>query len=188
MNPDYKKYFVFKLIVLILLMQTSGILLNLNVQLFAQNNQNCADILEKAEDAYYDGEFDTTLTLINNCLKLPDIGAEQRSMAYIILARTFIATNESEKSTQFINKILDLDRNYAPTIEQETPKFVMMVNQVIQERKTQTKLEEETGISSWIWIGAGGIVATAAVIAIISSGDNNPEKKDGSLPEPPEFP
>ena len=162
--------------------------MNNSIDLYAQTNQTCSEILEKAEDAFYDGEFGESIKLISSCLNKPSITAEQKSYAYTILTRNFIAMEQNEKAKEFINKNLDINPDYAPTIEQETPAFVNLVMQEREKRKKVVEVVEAAGISSWIWIGAGGVVATVAVIAIISSGDENKDKDKNPLPEPPEFP
>ena len=188
MIPFYRKIIVFKLIVLLLLLQSAGSYLKPDFGLFAQNNQICSENLEKAEDAYYDGEYTKTITLISNCLKEPNITNEQRVYAYTILSRTFLVMDEKAKAKEFINKIIDIKQDYLPTIEQETPNFVNFVLQVRKEREQIIKSKEESGISQWVWIGAGSAVATAAVIVLISSGNEDKDKKNNTLPEPPQFP
>ena len=188
MIPFYRKIIVFKLIVLLLLLQSAGSYLKPDFSLFAQNNQICSENLEKAEDAYYDGEYTKTITLISNCLKEPNITNEQRVYAYTILSRTFLVMDEKVKAKEFINKIIDIKQDYLPTIEQETPNFVNFVLQVRKEREQIIKSKEESGISQWVWIGAGSAVATAAVIVLISSGNEDKDKKNNTLPEPPQFP
>ena len=182
----YKKVVVFKLITLILLLQSFSGFFNADIGLFAQINQTCEENLEKADDAYYDSEFDEALRLIGLCLNQSDISNIHRSLAYTVFARTLMAMGESEKAKDYIGKILEINPDYEPTIEEETPKYVNMVSLVRKKIEQQKQIEEESGISSWVWIGAGGVVAAVTVIALISSGEE--EKKDDPLPEPPEFP
>jgi tetratricopeptide (TPR) repeat protein len=186
MKLNLRKIFILKLIVAFLILQICGSFVNPFSDLYAQANHTCSDNLEKAEDAYYDGEFGESIKLIGTCLKQPNITEEQKSYAYTILSRNFIALDEIEKAKEFINKNLDINPDYLPTIEQETPVFVNLVVQEKEKRKKVKKVVEEAGISSWLWIGAGTAVAATAVIVLISSGDENKDKKP--LPEPPEFP
>ena len=188
MITNYRKFFILKLIVLFLLLQISSSFVNPYYDLFAQTDQSCADILEKAEDAYYDGEYDQAIQLTSKCLKQPDITVEQKSHVYTILSRTFIAMNQIEKAEEYINENLDINPDYLPTIEQETPAYVNLVIQERKKREEVVKVVEAAGISSWVWIGAGGVLATAAIIVIASSGSNDDEPKDKPLPEPPVFP
>jgi tetratricopeptide (TPR) repeat protein len=188
MNQFYRKIIVFKLIILLLLMQSVASFVFADYGLNAQTSQVCDENLEAADDAYYDGEYSESFRLIKLCLEKPDITNEQRSLAFSILARTFMAMDNPEKASEYIDKILDLNPDYLPTIEEETPKYVDLVTLVRKEKAQQKQMKEESGISSWVWIGAGGVVATAAIIAIASSGSNDDEPKDKPLPEPPVFP
>lgn len=188
MKLFYTKLIVFKLIILILLVQFTADFIFPQYKLNAQTNQVCDDNLEAADDAYYDGEYNESLRLIKICLEKPDITNEQCSLAYTILSRTFMAMDNNDKAKEYIGKILNLDPDYAPTIEEETPKYVNMVLLVRKEKEKQKIIEEESGISSWLWIGAGGVIATVAIIAIASSGDDKKETKDETLAEPPAFP
>lgn len=188
MNSNIRKFFIIKLTISFLFLQFYGSFVNISSDLYAQTNQSCSDNLEKAEDAYYDGEFGESIKLIGTCLKQLNITKEQKSYAYTILTRNFIAMDQIEKAKEYINKNLDINPDYSPTIEQETPAYVNLVVQEREKRKKVVEVVEAAGISSWIWIGAGGVVATAAVIAIMSSGDENKDKDKNPLPEPPEFP
>jgi tetratricopeptide (TPR) repeat protein len=183
----YNKLLIFNFIFLFLLLQLSGNLIIPNFNLFAQTDQTISGNLEKAENSYYDGEFNETIKLISLCLKQSNITKEQRSFAYVILSRTFIAMEKVEKAKEFINKILDINPDYLPTIEQETPQFVSLVLLIRKDREQGIKTTEDSGISKWIWIGAGSAI-TAAVIILIASADENKEKENKDLPEPPEFP
>ena len=188
MTSNFRKYFVFKLIVILLLLQILGNFVNPCYDLYAQTDQTCTENLEKAEDAYYDGEFSEAIKLIGTCLKQPNITEEQKSTAFTIMSRTFIAMDDIEKAKEYINKNLDINPDYLPTIEQETPAYVNLVMQERKKRDEVVKAVEEAGISSWLWIGAGSAVAAAAVIVLISSGDENKDKDKKPLPQPPEFP
>lgn len=186
MNPTYNKIFIIKLIILLLVLQFSENIVFPFQVAFAQNNQACDEKLEKADEAYYDGEFNRSLDLIKECLKQTDIPDEQRVRAYTILTRTFLALEKSDKAKEYIAKILEINPDYAPTIEEETPKYVNTV--LLVKKEQQSQLKEDKGLNSWLWIGAGGVVATAAIIVIASSGNDNKQKKDEPLPEPPNFP
>jgi len=187
MNPFFKKLIIFKLILLLLVLQFTTELIFIDFGLYAQNNQTCNENLKKADNAYFEGEFDDVLKLIKQCLSQSDISKEQRIQAYTILSRTMVAMDQMDKAKNYINKILEINPEYSPTIEQETPKYVSLVKSIREEKEKKIQKTDESGISSWLWIGAGGVVATAAIIAIAVSGNDKKDSKKNSLPEPPEF-
>ena len=160
-----------------------------NTELQAQTQQACDENLDKAEDAYYDSDYNTCLELIRICLKESDISDEQRLRAYTILTRTFIALEQIEKAKEYIYKILEINPEYLPTIEEETPTYVNTVLIVKTEKQKKAIAEEESsGLGTWLWVGVGGVVTTAAIIVIASTGEEKKETKEQALPLPPQFP
>jgi len=183
MNQFIKKLIIFKLIFLLLILQFT-----VDSVIIAQNSQTCDAILKSADDAYFESRFDDVLKLIKQCLSQTDISKDHRLQAYTILSRTMVAMDQMDKAKNYINKILEKNPEYSPTIEQETPKYVSLVKLIREEKEKKIQKTEESGISSWLWIGAGGVVATAAIIAIAVSGNDKKDSKKNSLPKPPEFP
>jgi len=156
--------------------------------LVASNEQTCEGNLELAENNYYDGNFEETIRLIRECLKDTDLKKSERIRAYKILSRTMLAQNNSVTAKEIINKIFDLEPEFQPTIEQETPQFVTTVNEVKNERQKKSIKQEESGSNVWYWIAGGA--ATAAVVAIlfIDPNGDDPQVESNTLPEPPKFP
>jgi hypothetical protein len=162
---------------------------------FIKPDQESSDCrLEEAEESYYRGEFEHALAIIEDCLKnhSPDIPSQVR--AYTISARILLVRGDSTAAEKNVMRILTLDSDYKPSIEEETPKFVNFVSG-IREKATQKKAisagveADSSYISPWIWIGAGG--AAIAIFAILSgdkSGITLLPVKDQNLPAPPAFP
>jgi hypothetical protein len=148
----------------------------------------CADRLDEAEEFYYDGEFDRTINIVNQCLLQESLPKEEQVRSYTILARTYLAKEDTIKTKDNIQIILKLEPSYQPTIEQETPKYVNFVAEVIKEQDELAAAEVGTGISSWLLIGAGS-AAAVAIIAIVASGSSDENgTQETSLPKPPDFP
>jgi len=156
--------------------------------LYAAVSGICAEQLNKAEELYYNGEFDSALMLTNQCLQDSSLISENKMKAYIIRARIYLSKNESDSARLNINKILDLNPDYQPTLEQEKPQYVHLVMEIKIERAYAEQKSGRKGVGKWVWIGAG-TVATAAIITLIASGSGAAkDHTKNSLAEPPPFP
>lgn len=154
----------------------------------AADTNTCVSQLNKAEESYYNGQFDEALMLSRQCLQNTSLTPEIRLRAYTILARTFLGRNETDSSRWAINRILDLNPDYQPTIEQEKPQYVHLVTEIKIERAYAEQKKGRKGINKWIWIGAG-TVASAAIITLLTSGNGgSKETPKNTLREPPPFP
>jgi hypothetical protein len=154
----------------------------------AANPEDCTEKLDQAEDHYYDGEFEITINLVNQCLKQQSLSNEDQLRSYKILARTYLAKDDTILARDNIRIILKLDPAYQPTIEEETPKYVNLVSEVRAEQEQLAASAVTAGISSWWFIGAGGVAAVAIIAIVASGGDDNQGNEDPSLPKPPDFP
>jgi hypothetical protein len=187
---EYKipRLFTLYLIMSFFLLQVIDCMYGGSFVLHASNPDNCTENLDQAEEHYYNGEFDMTIKIVNQCLQLQSLSNENQIRSYIILARTYLAKDDTILAKDNIRIILKLDPGYQPTIEQETPKYVNFVAKVKEEQDPLNISEAGIGISSWILIGAGS-AAAVAIIAIVASGSGD-DKGDSntSLPKPPDFP
>lgn len=157
--------------------------------IYASDQLTCGDRLNQAEESYYNGDFNTAIDLINQCLQVNTISNDNRIQGYKLLAKIYQSQKENDKAKANIYQILLLDPDYQPTIEEERPSFVELVNKARTEFQTTAIAEADSGISKWVWIGAGG-AAAVAIIAIITSGSgsSNNQTQPQSLPGPPDFP
>jgi hypothetical protein len=113
---------------------------------------------------------------------------EDQLRSYKILARTYLAKDDTILARDNIRIILKLNPAYQPTIEEETPKYVNLVSEVKAEQEQLAASAVTAGISSWWLIGAGGVAAVAIIAIVASGGDDNQGNEDLSLPKPPDFP
>jgi hypothetical protein len=156
--------------------------------LIASDKTNCSESLDQAEELYYDGEFDQTIEIVNQCLQKVSLIKDDQIRSYTILARTYLAKQDTILTKDNIRIILKIDPTYQPTIEQETPKYVNLVAEVRAEQDQLTAAEAGTGISSWLLIGAGSAAAIAIIAIVASGGSDEKEIQNTSLPKPPDFP
>ncbi len=162
----------------------------LSGRLYARNNTqaDCQKKIDAAQQLYYEGNFDEALGVLNPCLKDTTLADSLKFDAYKVLAQIMLAKDKQEPAKQVIGKILEMQPDYAPTIEQEPPQFVALVIEVKQQLQTQEKLRKEPAQKEknnlWWWVGAGGAVVIGAVVYMVTKGDSEAEP----LPNPPDWP
>jgi hypothetical protein len=154
----------------------------------SEKSTTCAERLDQAEELYYDGEFDKTIEIVNQCLLKESLPKNEQVRSYTILARTYLAIKDTNSSRDNIRIILKLEPSYRPTIEQETPAYVNLVTQVKNEEYKTALAETSAGISSWLLIGAVSVAAIAIIAIVTSGGGDEKENPEPSLPKPPDFP
>ncbi len=145
------------------------------------------NLLKKAETHYHRGEFNETQTLIRRFLKNDSVSKPERVKAYTLLSKTFIAQNKTASAKEIIRKIFAVNPAYHPTLEQEKPSYIKLVDAVRTELKPKKAVAQTSHSNTLLWAGAGSAAALAILIGVLISGDNG----DGSshtLPKPPEFP
>ncbi|MGD9488592.1 MAG: tetratricopeptide repeat protein [Calditrichaceae bacterium] len=155
-----------------------------------ESEQACAKMLSAAQTMYYEGRFDEAIDLVKECLKSNDYSMEDKKLAYKIAGQSLLAKGYPDTAKEFIRKLLEMDPGYHPTIEDEPPVFVELVDVVRTEISVQeaASVPEKKSNKKWIWIGAGGAVllGTIAIIAGGSGGGDSDGKKP--LSSPPDWP
>ena len=148
---------------------------------------SCTELLQQAEQNYYEGNFDVSISFVRECLKTGNQTQDEKIWAYKILAQTYLAKNNPDAARQIIKKILEIQPDYAPTIAENPPPYVDMVNSLKQE---QAVLQEDaqTDDTKWLWIGAGGVAVIGIITIIALSGKDDGPEQPKPLPLPPSFP
>jgi len=146
---------------------------------------NCSKILEQAQNLYYEGKFDESVNLIESCMASEALTEDERRQAYKIMSRVELARGDQEKAKENIRLLLQVDPDYQPTIEQETPTFVQLVESLRSEiDKSERKAvvqQESKSISKWWYYSAGAVVAGSVYFLL----NNGYDKKDKPLKTPP---
>jgi len=154
----------------------------------SEQSTTCTERLDQAEEYYYDGEFDRAIEVVNQCLLKESLPRNEQIRSYTILARTYLAKEDTIHTNENIQLILKLDPSYQPTIEQETPTYVNLVAEIQKEQEQLATTETSAGISSWLLIGGGGLAALAIIAIATSGGSNEKGDQNTPLPKPPDFP
>lgn len=150
--------------------------------------QNIPDeeLLEQAENYYYDGDFNSAIKLTNQFLSQAKLTKENKRNAYILLVHIFLAKNDATSAKKVVESILTIDPAYTPTLEEETPKYVTFVTEVKKQymaKKVKPKREE----IDWVLWGSAGAGATLLII-LLASGGSDGGSGSKTLTTPPEFP
>lgn len=183
------KFLTLSLIVSFLFMNLITPIYVVDGELFAQQSgeSDCDKILNQAQNLYYEGRFDESVNLIKSCLTSKELTNNERQRAYKIFSQVELARGNKTEATKIISQILKMDSAYQPTIEQETPTYVQLVDSVRSEMTTVTKVEpiivESKGISKWWYYSAGAVVVGSTLLLL---GDDD-KKKDKPLDTPPEW-
>ena len=153
-------------------------------------DQECHERLDQAEESYYNGDLDQAILLARQCSEDKNVSNDIRVRSYKILARSFLIKEDMNSAKNTVLLILRINPEYQATIEEESPRFVKLVNETRVEHAQMTATEETSTINPWIWVGAGGVAATAIIIMVAggSSGDEEPTTTNNHLPLPPAFP
>jgi tetratricopeptide (TPR) repeat protein len=161
------------------------------IRFFAQESESsqCRQILNKAQELYYESKFDEAVNLVKSCITGKNLSVDEKRQAYKILSQVALARGNKEKARETIRYLLKIDPDYRPTIEQEPPSYVQLVESVRAEMKTKEEepavKKERKGISKWWYYTAGAVVAGSAYLLINSSHDNGGKAKP--LDTPPDW-
>lgn len=166
--------------------------------LIAADEQTSAKAkLDQAEESYYNGEPRQAIMLAQQCLDDSLLSKDNLIRANKILARSYLTLEEPDLAKETVLLLLELDPAYQPTIEQESPRFVNLVNEarveyarLEAERAQQAQqAQQKTSIKPWMWIGAGSVgVAAIIVVVATSAGGTDNNNTNQPLPAPPPLP
>jgi hypothetical protein len=160
--------------------------------LFAAVQQLDENKLDQAEESYYDGDLDKAISLVHQCLADSTINKDNRLRSYKILARIYLSKEDQEGAKDAVLKILQLDPQYLPNIEEEAPPYVNFVTDIKKEQNqlaAAKHVQAESGIRKWVWIGASSAAAAVLLVLVASaSGGGDEDNTPSSLPGPPQLP
>jgi hypothetical protein len=155
------------------------------VNIYAQQS-DCSKVLEQAQNLYYESKFDESMNLVQSCMASESMTKEESRQAYKIMSQVELARGNQNKARENIRMLLKIDPGYQPTIEQETPTYVQLVetvrNEIASEPKKIVVKKESRSISKWWYYSAGAVVVGTAYI-LLSNDDG--KKKDKPLDTPP---
>ena len=149
--------------------------------------ETCSEMLQQAEQNYFEGNFDVSISLVRDCLKAGSHTQDELIWAYKILAQTYLAKNNPDAANQIVGKILELRPDYAPTIAEDPPQYVELVNNLKRQQSAQMS-DPQSSDTKWLWIGAGSVAVIGIITIIALSGDDEDNGDSKPLSAPPPFP
>jgi len=159
--------------------------------IFAQTQDDCTAKIKEAEQKFYNGDFETSITLLENCLKTGNLSRREKERAYELLALNYQSKSYLEQANNAIKKLLELAPNYKPNPEQFPPTFVEQVEKVRKEMEGEKPQKSEGGgiPTKWLLIGGGVVVVGVIAYLVFKGGGGDGETVPAkALPEPPSLP
>ncbi len=153
---------------------------------------SCRNAVEQAQTLYYEGTFDEAIQMIRPCLEKNVSDDSLKLNAYKILTQAVQAKGNVSAAKRIARSLLEQFPDYRPTIDQEPPQFVELIEE--EREKTLPKtIEQKKGIKKaggwnhWYWIGAGGAAVIGTGIYLFLQGDDKSDEQN-ALPLPPDWP
>ncbi len=189
-------------------------LLLTTTQVRAQDTSDCASAIPNAETAYFNGDFDLTIALLQPCLNSENYTQAQGTRGYSLLGRTQFVLGDSEAARNAVEGLFLHFPEYEPD-PQLPPNYTAFVLEVKQqmiavgsfptvEEESEVAEPETTEITdatpeleeistekaprkrkALFW-GGGAALAVAAGAAVLLSGSGG--NGGGSEPPPSDWP
>jgi hypothetical protein len=172
------------------------LLINPALPALAQMKDDCVAKLKDAEQRFYNGDFDTSIALVKECLGKADFPDAKKKDAYELLAQNYLAKSYLSEARNAIRKLLTLIPDYTPP--KDSPELTAEVESVKKEMSDAKKTEvappaqqqavDEGGFpQTWHYIVGGAVVGgVAALLLLKKSEDESPAAVP--LPDPPRIP
>ena len=181
--------------------------------LVAQSEQDCSESLSVAESSFFNGEFDRTIELLQECIDQNAYDAQEGQRVYALLGRTQFVLGESDAAQNAIEQLFFLNPLYEPD-PQFPPNFTTFIDDVKQTMlaegtfpQAEPEISDPLPVDSTVVVadleppqprkkrgnklllfGGGAALAAAGVtVAILAGGGNSPDPPPpaGGFPLPP---
>jgi hypothetical protein len=113
----------------------------LSLVAFAQSQDDCAIRLRDARNRFNRADFDGSIAIVQECLKLKNLSEGAKINSCELLARSYLANKDDAKAIAAIAELLKLNPNYeAPA---DAPRFAAAVNRAKKEIAAQQEQQVE---------------------------------------------
>ena len=163
------------------------------LNLFAQTSQGI-DLHQKinlAQKLYFEGNFDSAIDLIKQCLQQGLSADNEKVRAYKILAQAYLAKGFEQPAQEVVKKLLEIVPEYTPVLEEDPPQFVELVKKIKNAPAEKSKSTNNTNQKKtyWLWVGSAGVVILGATAILVLNGpETHNTDQDEPLPLPPTWP
>ncbi len=164
--------------------------------LFAQSSRGI-DLHQKinlAQKLYFEGNFDSAIDLIKQCLQQGFAADNEKVRAYKILAQAYLAKGFEQPAQEVVKKLLEIVPEYTPMLEEDPPQFVELVNKIKNAPAAETDKPKSTNNTNhkktyWLWVGSAGVVLLGATAILVLNGPGSHDTDQNEpLPLPPAWP
>ena len=173
------------------------LLLNPALPALAQIKDDCAAKLKDAEQRFNNGDFDTSIALVKECLAKADFSDAKKKDAYELLAQNYLAKSYLSEARSAVRKLLALVPDYDPP--KDSPELAAEVENVKKEmsdaRKptgttpTQQQAAEGGGFpQTWHYIAGAAVVGGVVALLLLNKTDDESQPAVVPLPGPPPIP
>ncbi|MBX2819163.1 MAG: hypothetical protein KTR29_05750 [Rhodothermaceae bacterium] len=147
-------------------------------------DSTCVDIVPKAEQAYFNIQFERAIELLEPCIESDEEVSQQQDV-YLMLARIYFSTQEIEKSRSAIHNVLMIGDSFTLP-EFLPPPFIEFFSGIEEQFSQHLAIAEKLRPAPeyrppslwqridrhWYWVGGGVLVAGAA--AFLTDSDLEP--------------
>ena len=161
--------------------------------LFAQSTLGI-DLHQKinlAQKLYFEGNFDSAIDLIKQCLQQGLSADNEKVRAYKILAQAYLAKGFEQPAQEVVKKLLEIVPEYTAVLEEDPPQFVELVKKIKNAPAEKSKSTNNTNQKKtyWLWVGSAGVVILGATAILVLNGpETHNTDQDEPLPLPPAWP
>ena len=99
----------------------------------AQGTSDCQAELADARAQYARGQFDSTISLMEQCISKPGLSEENRRAAYRLIGLSYIGKGLEVDARASVRRLLSIVPSYQPDPVLDPPDFVNLVNEVKEE-------------------------------------------------------
>jgi hypothetical protein len=153
-----------------------------------QESDVYAKKIKEAENKYLNGDFDSSIRILEESLRSLNFPTDLKMPAYELLAQNYLAKSLVTKAESAIRQLLQLVPAYVPS--PENPPFAAEVEKVRQEMASKAPVEpvkqkEEVAWyeNTWVLVGGGVLVAGGVALLLLTGDDGN----GTVIPPPPKL-
>ncbi len=155
----------------------------------AQTLPDVEQQIKQAKNLYYNGQFKEAQTRLLQLISKHDLTKSQKIDALVLLAEIRRAMNDQQGARKIIRRILALNPEYSPSVNDYPPNFIKLVQEEKQAwHKTHAQAPSKPWYKKTMYLaGMGGAAILTTGILLVSKLQENSQQKK-TLPLPPDWP
>ncbi len=142
----------------------------------AQTPDACADVFSRAEDAFYESNFDAAINLLTPCVYDAASTTRPAARTYRLLSMAYMNKGDAFGARQTILQLLEQQPNYAPDPVQDPPSYTVMVLIIGDQLRNARGVDDcvaPAQQTSWTrrrgtWLAIGGGLLAVGLAAVFT--------------------